>query len=93
MGDVSIKLQVIDDSIATLDVMESDSTQLNLGNTAVLIDKSEPYPGPYIVIPEPYNDVTLATRDKHTMDNITVQKIPLFKASNPSGGMTVSIAS
>lgn len=49
------------------------------------------YKGPYQVVPELDNDITLETKDKKMNDNVTVGKIPLYETSNISGGKTVYI--
>ena len=52
----------------------------------------EPYSGTYEVTPTTAEQI-LATRRRFLSDDVTVHKIPYYEASNPQGGMTVSIAS
>lgn len=93
MTDISIKLEVIDDASAKLVADDGDVALLRLGNSVVRINDYDDYEGPYIIVPEAYHSITLPTTDKHTIDDITVQKIPYFETTNTSGGYTVSIAS
>lgn len=93
MADISIKLEVIDESPTILSVVEDDLSKLRIGNDAVWVNDYPDYEGPYIIRPEAFYSVTLPTTDKHTTHDITVQEIPYSKTGNESGGFTVSIAS
>lgn len=50
------------------------------------------YAGAYEVIPSAKSDITLNTKDKVCVDNITVNKITKFETANPGGGYTLYIA-
>ena len=48
------------------------------------------YDGEYVVIPT-FKTKTLETKRKLMKDNVTVEKIPVFKTENLGGGYTVVI--
>ena len=50
----------------------------------------ERYDGPYDVIPN-FNLQTLLTKNKFMSQHVRVEKIPVYKADNLSGGYTVVI--
>lgn len=49
------------------------------------------YLGEYEVEPSVKNQSILETKGKLMIDDVTVKKLPLFKTSNESGGVTVYI--
>lgn len=51
----------------------------------------KPYEGAYEVTPT-VEGVTLPTKSRVMMDDLTVNKIPIFEVGNTSGGNTVYIA-
>lgn len=50
-----------------------------------------PYEGPYIVDASFYYATTLHTFGRTMGDDVTVNRIPVYEASNPQGGKTVTI--
>lgn len=48
------------------------------------------YIGSYSVVPSS-RPVTLPTKNKSMLDDVTIHKIPYAEVSNPSGGMTATI--
>lgn len=55
------------------------------------VESVERYEGDYNVTPKVEHQ-TLATKEKFMVDDVTIQAIPFFEVSNPSGGNTVYIA-
>lgn len=51
----------------------------------------DPYEGPYEVIPKPWLDQVLPTKDKTMTDDVTVFEVPYAEVANPHG-TTVTIA-
>lgn len=49
------------------------------------------YDGPYVVDPSFYFDKKLGTYGKAMTDDVTVNHVPVFEASNPQGGKTITI--
>lgn len=49
------------------------------------------YAGPYNIAPLTKDDIILPTSNRSTIEDITVQKIPYYETSNPSGGYTAII--
>lgn len=49
------------------------------------------YAGPYVVDPSFYFDKKLGTYGKAMTDDVTVNHVPVFEASNPQGGKTITI--
>lgn len=49
------------------------------------------YNGAYVVDPLVRNGIVLATNGKYCRDNITVNKVPRYETTNPSGGLTMYI--
>lgn len=47
------------------------------------------YTGPYEVIPQLYEDISLPTKGTTPKKNITVFKIPQYEVSNEAGGTTL----
>lgn len=91
--------EVIDDGTAVLSVSEPDKVTVTAkddGETAVIKiadnHQGAPYTGEYDVIPK-VEDQYLETSGRHLSKDVHVYKIPYYKTSNESGGMTVSIAS
>ena len=51
----------------------------------------ELYQGAYVVIPT-VEGLDLPTKDKHMQEDVIIRGIPVYEASNTSGGTTVYIA-
>lgn len=50
-----------------------------------------PYEGEYTVVSDLHNQVIMHTRGTAMTDNVTVLPIPFYEASNPQGGITLTI--
>lgn len=65
------------------------------GSVAVSIENRDSrlpyYEGEYAVRPAPYDDITLPTANRSMREDVTVEKIPTYTVSNPSGGNTFII--
>lgn len=72
------------------EIEESETLDWEIGEITV-IDPDPPYPGPYTVIPNVYEQ-TLSTKNKSMTKNVTVTEIPYQEVSNEYG-VTVSIVS
>lgn len=55
------------------------------------VNDIEIYDGVYQLVPNVFDDLTLETKNKKMIDNVTVDKIPFAKVSNEAGGETVNI--
>lgn len=51
----------------------------------------EPYMGNYTVLPKPFEETVLLTKEKVMTDNVRVLEIPFAQVSNPQGGKTTTI--
>ena len=63
---------------------------INGGLTIPSSVNAKTYDGEYVVIPT-FKTKTLETKQKLMKENVTVEKIPVFKAENLGGGYTVVI--
>ena len=71
---------------------ELSDTELDVdfgGITTVIADN--PYTGEYLVVPKVAEQTVLETENKTMTDNVTVERIPMYEASNDAGGNTLSI--
>lgn len=50
-----------------------------------------PYEGEYTVVSDLHNQVIMPTRGMAMTDDVTVLPIPFYEASNPQGGITLTI--
>lgn len=50
-----------------------------------------PYEGEYTVVSDLHNNVIMPTRGMAMTDDVTVLPIPFYEASNPQGGITLTI--
>ena len=51
----------------------------------------EPYMGNYTVLPKPFEETVLLTKEKVMTDNVRVLEIPFAQVSNPQGCKTTTI--
>ena len=51
----------------------------------------EPYMGNYTVLPKPFEETVLLTKEKVMTDNVRALEIPFAQVSNPQGGKTTTI--
>ncbi len=49
------------------------------------------YEGEYEITPKAREDTYLMTRNKLLLNNITIEKIPVYTVSNDTGGLTFTI--
>lgn len=52
---------------------------------------AEAYTGEYFVVPKVAEQTVLETTNKYLAQNVTVERIPMYEASNAAGGNTLSI--
>ena len=52
----------------------------------------ETYEGQYDVTPMIYSETVLETKDKKMLNDVTVEKVPVHKTRNSSGGYTIYVA-
>ena len=90
MSDYRLSLTVEYPAEAALAVEEDGETALALGEPYVDGHASE-YEGPYVVRHAPFLAQTLATEGLLMANDVTVEEIPFFKTTNPSGGYTAII--
>lgn len=72
------------------DILDLD-VELELG-TVIYEGEGTPYEGPYEVIPKAYDTQILEAKAKTMRKDVTIHKVPYQAVSNPSGGLTVTIA-
>ena len=71
---------------------ELSDTELDVdfgGITTVIADN--PYTGEYLVVPKVAEQTVLETTNKYLAQDVTVERIPMYEASNDAGGNTLSI--
>ena len=71
---------------------ELSDTELDVdfgGITTVIADN--PYTGEYLVVPKVAEQTVLETANKYLAQDVTVERIPMYEASNDAGGNTLSI--
>ena len=96
--DIKSNLQKLDGEI-TGSIQSVLNLTGNLSNTLTLSGKLSPssiplypmYDGVYEVTPLPELDIILNTKKKLLNDDVVVNSIPYFEATNDSGGYTVTI--
>ena len=52
---------------------------------------AEAYTGEYLVVPKVAEQTVLETTNKYLAQDVTVERIPMYEASNDAGGNTLSI--
>ena len=50
-----------------------------------------PYEGDYDIVPQVDNDQVLSTANHRMMQDLTVERIPIYEVPGPMGGMTITI--
>jgi len=75
----------LDISVSTGD-MEIDIGMSDSGG-----GKLPTYEGEYVVIPKPFTEQVLETKNKSLVDDVTVLEIPYSEVTNPEGGITANI--
>lgn len=53
-------------------------------------DPVEPYEGPVDILPS-FDRSVLETKNKKLLDDLTVEPIPVYRVTNPTGGVTIVI--
>lgn len=69
---------------------EEESTDISI-EVAAGGEGKPPYEGEYTVVSDLHNNVIMPTRGMAMTDNVTVLPIPFYEASNPQGGITLTI--
>ena len=85
---VSFKPQILEVEVVPKQLGVAFEPPIARDNTFV-----DRYDGEYVVIPQASDAVTLSTKDKLLLDDVTVTKVPYWETSNQSGGLTAYIAS
>ena len=89
---MAIELDVGSVQPVDFDVGDADSLLWDMDEYIRMVTESLPeYDGAYEVTPKLAAQV-LATRGKAMVEDVTVDEIPSYRVTNPSGGYTVVIA-
>lgn len=92
MGCCKVRLRVDEDGVVALNVAEQ--TNVTWSGTEYIPYRSTEYPdwdGTYNVVPR-LSPQVLNTTDHIMRDDLTVEGIPTYRTTNPSGGYTVIIS-
>ena len=90
--EIDVTLHELTSKIDVKFVKTSSEIEADFGETVVVHDipGDKVYEGDYVVVPK-LEPQTMLTKGKVLVEDITVEKIPITKVSNSSGGNTVII--
>lgn len=84
------RLTVANGARISLRASETPSASLKVGAEIYDIGGAE-YDGEYVIRPQPHDEQVLPTAHKKLSRDVTVERIPYYETSNPSGGYTAII--
>lgn len=84
------RLTVTNGARIALRASETPSAALNV-NAEIYDAGGAIYEGEYDIRPRPYDDQVLPTAHRKLFMDVTVERIPYYETSNPSGGYTAII--
>lgn len=80
-----------DEPEVLLAIEDDGGLELVTGEAVIISDVYPEYEGPTTVVSRIGEDQTLPTALTTVMEDITVERIPVWEVSNPAGGLTVTI--
>lgn len=88
-----VNIQILESEVLPIKILDgTEALKVEVLDTIInVLPEGEVYRGPYEVIPKAYDNQTLETKDKHMLDDVTVNKVPYYETSNRYGD-TVYIA-